>query len=207
MILLVSAVMFAACDDNDEASQLQFGVYGSEDALRPLLTLTATTGDWGVELSGAEIGTPDDEHLSEVFETTELEIRRDWIWGVHVHLSAGPRARTRSMPHPTVTAMPRPHGHEAGMQQLLDELEATWKQVSQYDDIEARVWTPGKAIADKCPHGCRVVDTGWRSMQHDGEGEDAYRRTVFCRNHDFARIYVISGASAREHGWTPLPVA
>lgn len=93
------------------------------------------------------------------------------------------------------------------MERILEELEATWKQVSGYDDIQAMLWTPGKAIADKCPQGCRLRDTGWRSMEHDGEGEDAHRRAVFCRNHGYARIYVISGDSAREHGWTPLPVA
>jgi hypothetical protein len=89
------------------------------------------------------------------------------------------------------------------MEELLKDLEEKWQQVSGYEDIQANLWTPGKAIADKCPDGCRLVDTGWRSMLHDGEGVDAYRRTVFCRKHGWARIHVISGPMAEEHGWSP----
>jgi hypothetical protein len=89
------------------------------------------------------------------------------------------------------------------MEELLKELESKWQQVSGYDDIEASLWTPGRAIADKCPQGDRVVDTGWTSMLVDGEGIDAYRRTVFCRDHGWARIHVISEPTAAEHGWQP----
>lgn len=93
------------------------------------------------------------------------------------------------------------------MNELLEELEARWREVSQYDDIEASLWTPGDPVADKCPVGCRVVDTGWRPMTRDEEGVDGHRRAVFCRNHGYARIFVISAATAAEKGWTPLPVA
>ena len=93
------------------------------------------------------------------------------------------------------------------MNELLRELEAKWQQVSQYDDIEARLWKPGDPVADKCPSGCRLVDTGWKPMHQDEEGVAGHRRAVFCRNHGYARIYVISEAMAGEHGWAPLPVA
>lgn len=89
------------------------------------------------------------------------------------------------------------------MEELLKDLEAKWRQVSGYDDIEATLWTPGVPVADKCPAGCRVVDTDWRSMLQDGEGVDGYRRTVFCRKHGWARIFVIGGPTAEEHGWSP----
>jgi hypothetical protein len=91
------------------------------------------------------------------------------------------------------------------METLLKELEAKWQEVSGYDDIEAALWTPGKAIADKCPHGCRLTDTGWRPMSADEEGAEGHRRTVFCKSHGYARIYAIDAATAGEHGWEPLP--
>ena len=89
-------------------------------------------------------------------------------------------------------------GFEVTMRDIDEELVQ-----SGYDDIEAMQWTPGRAIADKCPQGDRLVDTGWSSMLQGGEGIDAYRRTVFCRKHGYARIYVISGPVAAEHGWEP----
>ena len=93
------------------------------------------------------------------------------------------------------------------MSDFLRELEARWQQVSQYDDIEATLWKPGDPVADTCPIGCRLVDTGWKPMGNDDSGVDGHRRAVFCRNHGYARIYVITDAAAREHGWAPLPVA
>lgn len=93
------------------------------------------------------------------------------------------------------------------MRELLQELESRWQEVSQYDDIKASLWTPGDPVADKCPTGCRLVDTGWRAMVEGEEGVDGFRRTVFCRDHGYARIYVIDSATARARGWEPLPVA
>jgi hypothetical protein len=89
------------------------------------------------------------------------------------------------------------------MKDLLRDLAAKWQQVSQYDDMQALSWVPGEPIASTCPQGCTVVDTGWRSMLHEDQGVDAFRRTVFCRDHGFARIYVISGPAAIRHGWEP----
>lgn len=93
------------------------------------------------------------------------------------------------------------------MNELLNELETSWREVSGYDDIEAKLWSPGDPVADKCPTGCRLVDTGWRPMSQDEEGTDGHRRAVFCRRHGYARIYVIDAATASERGWAPLPVA
>lgn len=89
------------------------------------------------------------------------------------------------------------------MQDLLKDLEKRWRAVSAYEDLDVLPWTPGDEIPATCPHGCAVVDSGWHSMLTDGTGVDAHRRTVFCRRHSFARIYVISGAEAMEHGWSP----
>jgi hypothetical protein len=93
------------------------------------------------------------------------------------------------------------------MNELLQELEAQWREVSQYDDIKATLWAPGDPVVDECPSGCRLVDTGWRPMYAEEEGAAGHRRAAFCRNHGYARIYVIDQATAEEHGWEPLPTA
>ncbi len=88
------------------------------------------------------------------------------------------------------------------MKDLLDSLEQQWLTVSAYRDLKALAWLPGDEVATTCPEGCAVVDSGWHSMLHADGGVDAHRRTVFCRKHSFARIYVITGPMAAEHGWT-----
>jgi len=89
------------------------------------------------------------------------------------------------------------------MEDLLKELEAKWIEVSGYEDIEAVRWTPGDPVVDACPEGCDVVDSGWQEMHADTLGVDGFRRTVFCREHGYARIYLITAAEAAEHGWEP----
>lgn len=109
-LLLAGSVIIMGCGASDE-SRVQFGVYGYEDVFRPLLTVSAIAGDWSVVLRGDEIGTPERPHRSDEFRTPdhgtlhitavlarpgeepmatasiELDIRRDWAWGVDVFLS------------------------------------------------------------------------------------------------------------------------
>lgn len=105
------------------------------------------------------------------------------------------------------TGGPRSGKHEAAMDDLmkdvLKDLEAQWRKVSAYSDLKALPWAPGDAMPSTCPRGCALVDSGWRSMMHEEGGLDAFRRTLFCRRHSFARIYVITGPSAAENGWRP----
>ncbi len=89
------------------------------------------------------------------------------------------------------------------MKDLLKDLEAQWRKVSAYADLEALPWTPGDDVVTACPEGCALVDSGWHTMLHDDGGVDASRRTLFCRKHSFARIYVITGPVAAEHDWRP----
>ncbi|MGD2070999.1 MAG: hypothetical protein PVI57_20185 [Gemmatimonadota bacterium] len=91
------------------------------------------------------------------------------------------------------------------MDALLEELKDKWMEVSQYEDIDVLEWTPGDPLAGTCPDGCDVVDTGWQALSTETAGIDVYRRTVFCRDHSFARIYVITAAAAGDLGWEPPP--
>lgn len=108
-LALAVVLSVPGCGVGDE-SLLQFGVYGEVEALRPLLTLTARSGGWLVEVTGAELGGGASQ-VSEAFElpdrstvviraalarpggepldsvTVELDIRRDWIWKVDVFLT------------------------------------------------------------------------------------------------------------------------
>lgn len=107
VIALVACV--AACGGGE--SRIQFGVQGDVEILRPLLEITATSGDWSITVTGEEVGTADLPNHSREFETPgsgallvqavlrrpgepvlaegsiELEIREDWVWGVGIFLT------------------------------------------------------------------------------------------------------------------------
>jgi hypothetical protein len=89
------------------------------------------------------------------------------------------------------------------MDPFLDELVQAWKGVKSYTNVEASYWSPGQSFVQACPEGCGLEDTDWTSMAHCIPAVDAYRRTMFCHAHGFARIYVITGPQASEHGWEP----
>lgn len=86
---------------------------------------------------------------------------------------------------------------------MLKRLESQWKEVDPYDDVTASWWVPEDAVAEECREGCTLEDTGWMSMVGSSPAADAYRRTLYCRTHGFARIYVIGGPDAAHHGWEP----
>lgn len=109
--VLMGVAILWGCGGGGAKSQVQFGVHGRDEVLRPLLTTTATAGDWSAELRGDEIGTIEAPHRGEPLDTptrgtleitvvlarpgeapmasttVALEIREDWLWGVDVHLS------------------------------------------------------------------------------------------------------------------------
>lgn len=86
---------------------------------------------------------------------------------------------------------------------FLAELVRSWRHVQSYTDVLASYWSPTDPMVSTCPRGCELQDTGWCTMAHCTPSVDAYRRTFFCRVHGFARIYVITGPAASEHGWHP----
>lgn len=99
-------------------SGIRFGVRGDVETLRPLLEISATSGDWSLSLDGNDIDTAGSPHTSREFETPrsgvlkveavlrrpgepvltagfiELEIRDDWVWGVDVFLTDENPAQT-----------------------------------------------------------------------------------------------------------------
>ncbi len=89
------------------------------------------------------------------------------------------------------------------MDPFLNDLVQAWKRVKSYTNVETSYWQPGQSFVQACPESCELQDTDWVSMAHSIPAVDAYRRTMFCRVHGFARIYVITGPEARDHGWQP----
>lgn len=109
--IALATSLAAACGPGVGESRVQFGVHGDVETLRPLLTLTATAGDWAVVVNGEEIGTPESPNHSREYRTPDagtlrieavlkrpgeaalatgtidLEIRDDWIWGVGIFLT------------------------------------------------------------------------------------------------------------------------
>ena len=107
--VLTLAALLVSCGGGE--SRIQFGVQGDVETLRPLLEITATSGDWSIAVSGEEIGTAESPNHSREFETPgsgllvikavlrrpgepalaegaiELDIREDWVWGVDVFLT------------------------------------------------------------------------------------------------------------------------
>lgn len=101
--------LLVACSAGE--SRIRFGALGDVETLRPLLEITAASGDWSLSLTGYEIGTADSPNFSREFTTPEsgvltveavlrrpgeaplvvgsidLDIREDWVWDVHVLLT------------------------------------------------------------------------------------------------------------------------
>lgn len=114
--LIALAALLVACAGAE--SRIRFGVHGDVETLRPLLEITATSGDWSLSLTGSDIGTADSPHTTREFTTPgsgvltveavlrrpgeaplaagsiELEIRDDWVWGVDVFLTDDNPSRT-----------------------------------------------------------------------------------------------------------------
>jgi len=90
------------------------------------------------------------------------------------------------------------------MSTLLENLVQEWKRSPEYSDVEADYWEPNKPQIESCPHGCNLeiyenTPTKWaRISKHD-----VYRQTRICRQHGFARIYIITGPTAAAHNWQP----
>jgi hypothetical protein len=87
---------------------------------------------------------------------------------------------------------------------LLKDLVEEWKRVPEYTDVEAEYWEPNQPQVETCPHGCDLMiyedtPTKWARIS----GRDVYRQTRICREHGFARIYIITGPTAQAHNWTP----
>lgn len=86
--------------------------------------------------------------------------------------------------------------------ELLNRLEAEWRRVQEYTDVQAIAWTPSQPIETQCPQGC-VLELWEPATWGLVEGHDARRQTKFCRAHGYARIYVITGPDAAACGWDP----
>ena len=87
------------------------------------------------------------------------------------------------------------------MQQLLKDFEKKWKQYPTFSDVRAQRWEPNEEMVEKCTEGCQleVQGKGWERIPM----RDALCYEIVCREHGFARIYVISGPSAMTHNWKP----
>lgn len=91
------------------------------------------------------------------------------------------------------------------MSNLLEALVEEWKRVPEYSDVEGLYWKPNQPQVEICPHGCDIEiyeDTPrkWARVS----GYDSYRQTRICRQHGFARIYIITGPTALATNWNPL---
>jgi len=92
------------------------------------------------------------------------------------------------------------------MSTLLEELEKEWKKIPEYKDVKAEYWKPNQPREKMCPRGCSLQI--WEEWPKLPKWEriscyDAYRQTRHCREHGFARIYVITGPTAQAHNWNP----
>ena len=82
------------------------------------------------------------------------------------------------------------------MNTLLNDLKTEWQKVREYKNVEAEYWVPEQPQEETCSHGCVLEiyeDTPWVRIP----GRDACRQTRICRKHGFARIYVITGPTAK----------
>lgn len=92
------------------------------------------------------------------------------------------------------------------MDELLKIVIETWKKNPIYTDVDAECWEPGQPRVKTCSKGCDLIvyemyvdPSGWRFM---GD-RDCWRQTRICREHGFARIYLISGNKADHYKWVP----
>lgn len=88
------------------------------------------------------------------------------------------------------------------MTTLLKNLVKSLKTAPEYTDVEAIDWEPGQPRIESCPNGCNLeiceATPGWIRISN----YDAYRQTMICRKHGYARIYVITGPNASAHNWS-----
>lgn len=99
------------------------------------------------------------------------------------------------------THAPKPMQNQTdkNLDNLLRYLVEKWSDSPAYTDVQAIEWSPEIPKEVRCPKGCELKiyegGTGWgRIPDHD-----AYRQTRRCREHGYARIYVISGPAAAAH--------
>lgn len=93
------------------------------------------------------------------------------------------------------------------MDALLMKLKKDWEEELDgysYTDVDASYWVPGQTQIDECPSGCELeiyeqTPTKWAILPN----HDAYRQTRICREHKYARIYVIIGPTASVYNWPP----
>jgi hypothetical protein len=108
--VLAFTIVLAACGRGQD-SRIQFSVQGDVQTLRPLLTITATSGGWSLVVHGADIGTTESPNHTPRYRTPgagtltvsavlgdspgrplasgsiQLDLRRDWVWGVDFYLT------------------------------------------------------------------------------------------------------------------------
>ena len=89
------------------------------------------------------------------------------------------------------------------MSSLLEEVVKEWKRSPEYTDVEGVYWEPNQPRMETCPRGCNLQTWEEPNKWKRISGYDAYRQTRYCRNHGFARIYIITGPTALEHNWDP----
>ena len=89
------------------------------------------------------------------------------------------------------------------MKNLLSDLVKKWSESPIYKDVKAFEWNPDMPRVEHCPQGCKLEireqPLGWDQVPD----HDASRQTRICREHGYARIYVISGTTAMANNWTP----
>ena len=89
------------------------------------------------------------------------------------------------------------------LEDLLNDLVKKWSDSPAYRDVKAIEWNPDIEKEIRCPKGCELTiyegGTGWSRIPD----HDAYRQTRICREHGYARIYVISGPTAAANKWPP----
>jgi len=82
--------------------------------------------------------------------------------------------------------------------QWLAELESQWRQEPIYTDVKAMYYNEGVECETRCPQGCALTvyegtNTGWARIPD----RDAYRKTMICQEHGYARIYAVTGPDAK----------
>ena len=94
-----------------------------------------------------------------------------------------------------------------GCDESLSEMENKWKEDGTYDDVKAVFWDPAKGpnreeICPKCSGRLQRVAGGVNGWK-DVPDRHRLRQVWYCSDDRYARIYVISVATARERHWDP----